>query len=159
MPNTQVTLGALQAMMAEHTDVVFLHALTIDHPLLEDGPLRFVDNPEPVERSAGTFEPAYFNLTLPADDEERLPQVRLVIDNVARELMAEIRKAATSPTCTLEVIASTDWEVAQYGPLDFTFKSVEYDVMEIQITMGFHEILNRNYPALFFLPHNAPGLW
>lgn len=152
-----LSLPALQAILAAETDEVFLTCITVAHDDLA-APLRFVDDRAEVVRTAGTFLPFPFTITLPTDAEDELPQVRLAVDNVERELVVAVRTLTSAPTVLVEIVTATDPDTVELA-CDFTVLEVETDATEMVFTLGYEDVLNQAFPALTFSPSTAAGLF
>lgn len=158
MSTTQVSINAMRAMFAQQTAEVLLVALTITHPDITT--LRLVNNTQPVVRAAGTYQPYPMQLSLPAQRDDQLPQVDIVIDNVDREVLRQIRTVSGVPQVTMEVILASSPDTVEAGPFDFALKQVNYDVLAITGTLGYEDdILNQRVPAMDYTPTNSPGLF
>ena len=155
---TQVSINAMHAMFAQQTGEVFLVCLTITHPSITTQ--RLVNNTQPVVRSAGTYQPYPVQLSLPAQLDDQLPTVDIVVDNVDREVLQQIREVSGVPKVTMEVILASSPDTVEAGPFDFSLKQASYDVLAITGTLGYEDdILNQRVPAMSYTPSNSPGLF
>lgn len=155
---TQVSINAMRAMFAQQTGEVFLVCLTITHPSITTQ--RLVNNTQPVVRSAGTYQPYPMQLSLPAQLDDQLPTVDIVVDNVDREVLQQIREVSGVPKVTMEVILASSPDTVEAGPFDFSLKQASYDVLAITGTLGYEDdILNQRVPAMSYTPSNSPGLF
>lgn len=155
---SQVSINAMRAMFAQETGEVFLVCLTITHPDITT--LRLVNNAAAVARSAGTYQPYPMQLMLPAQRDDQLPQVDIVIDNVDREVLRQIRTLSGVPKVTMEVILASSPDTVEAGPFDFVLKHAGYDVLAITGTLGYEDdILNQQVPSMQYTPSNSHGLF
>ena len=155
---TQVSINAMRAMFAQQTGEVFLVCLTITHPSITTQ--RLVNNTQPVVRSAGAYQPYPMQLSLPAQLDDQLPTVDIVVDNVDREVLQQIREVSGVPKVTMEVILASSPDTVEAGPFDFSLKQASYDVLAITGTLGYEDdILNQRVPAMSYTPSNSPGLF
>ncbi|WP_130617990.1 DUF1833 family protein [Dyella amyloliquefaciens] len=158
MSTSTISVTALQAMLAQETAEVFLVCVTITHPDIDTQ--RLVNNTEVVSRAAGDYLPCPMNLALPDQTEDQVPEVNIVIDNVDREVLRQIRLIRGVPQVTLEVILASSPDTVEAGPFDFSLKSTNYDVLSINGTLGYDDdILNQQVPAQTYTPVNSPGLF
>jgi len=149
----------LEAIHAETTDKVFLHLLTITHADLTT-PIRLTDDRADIVSRSNTYTAFPFSISLPPSIENEVPSVRLVIGNVSRELMDEIRTITTPPTISLELISHDAPDTVEIGPLDFKLKSADYDAQTIEASIGFEEdFLTEPFPAARFTPQGFPALF
>ncbi len=154
-----VSAAALAAMMAESTDDVFLTCITLDHDDLPS-PIRLVDNDADLVRTAGTFTAYPFQLTLPADLEDRLPSVTLVVDNIDRSLITMVRDLADPPTATVEIVLADSPNTVEAGPFEFRARSVSYNALAIQLSLAYeYDVLNERFPGPIFDPSRFSGLF
>lgn len=155
---TQVSINAMRAMFAQQTGEVFLVCLTITHPSITTQ--RLVNNTQLVVRSAGTYQPYPMQLSLPAQLDDQLPTVDIVVDNVDREVLQQIREVSGVPKVTMEVVLASSPDTVEAGPFDFSLKQASYDVLAITGTLGYEDdILNQRVPAMSYTPSNSPGLF
>lgn len=144
-----------RALFAQQTGKAFLVLLEITHDMLAE-PLRFARNNEAVVRGGQTYSPAWFDVMLPAEDDDQLARVTLEIENIDRTLL-EILLSVTSPLRASLSIAMTDEEDIWVGPFDFTWRETTYDARVIAGTLEFEDLLNERWPKDEFVPSKFPG--
>ena len=157
----QVSIDALRSMMAQETDEVFLMCLTISHSSFAE-PYLLVCNNEPIQRAAGEFEPFAFQLNLPDEAEDQVPQVSITIDNVDTKILQSVRSlpAGERVSLSLEVVLASSPDTVEVGPLAFKFLSVDYDSAQVTGTLGFDDdLLNVAFPRQQYTPVNSPGVF
>ena len=157
----RVSPVALRAMLAQETEEVFLGALTITHPSFA-APYRLVCDQMPLNRASGTFEPFAFQITLPSEQDDQVPQVTLTIDNVDNQILASIRNLppGARPQVMLEVVLASQPDTVECGPYEYALLSVDYDVSQISGTLGYEDdLLNTSIPGDTYTPTNSPGLF
>lgn len=154
-----LSANAAKAILARETEEVFLCLLTLEHPDISPA-IRLVNNTEPVTRSDGTYQPYPFEAVLPEDTDTGRPQVTIRIDNIDREVTRKLRELSGVPKCTLRVVLASSPEVTEMGPFEFSVLSAEYDVMLINVTLGYEEdFLNQAIPAQTYTPSNSAGVF
>ena len=155
-----VSQRALQAMLAQETGEVFLICITISHPSLS-APYLLVNDYNPLQRTAGTFQPFAFDVSLPAEQDDKLPQVQMTIDNIDNEILQAIRNIpGQRPAVMLEVVLASSPNTVEAGPFDFSILSINYSDATIQGTIGFEDdLLNTAFPADTYTPTNSKGLF
>ncbi len=156
-----VSPAALRAMLAQETAEVLLAAITISHASFE-APYMLVCDQVPLTRAAGVFEPFAFDLQLPNEQDDQVPQVTLTIDNVDSKILKAIRTLppGARPTVLLEVVLASSPDTVECGPYEFSILAVDYDVGQIRGTLGFEDdLLNTTIPAQTYTPSNSPGLF
>ena len=152
-----VSATAIAAVNASSTDVAFWFLLTITPGA--GSPIRFVNNRENVTSRGNEFLAYPFSVVLPTDDDQRVPTVRLTIDNVDRAIVEAIRAQSTPPLVKLEVVTSTYPDIVE-KTLDFlNLRSVDYDAMAISGTLEARGILNQRFPRENYTAGVFPGLF
>lgn len=152
-----VSSNARAALYAAQTSEVLLQLLTIDHADL-GAPLRLVNNTEAIVSDGETFQPFPFSLVLPAESDSELPTVELVVDNVSRELLEEVRAISTPFTLTIEIVlaSSPDTVEASYN---LESRSATYDAMSIRFQLGAEAFMAEPFPTDIYTPTTNPGLF
>ena len=155
MPLSQ---AALQAVLAQSTGQVFLECLTISHADLAT-PLRLVNDRADLTRTAGTFTAFPFQVTAPAQSDDKPPQMRLTIDNVDQRIILALRSLAgtrTDISVSYDVVLADSPNTVEYGPVDFRVDNVNVSPASISLDLSFHTgFLNAAFPGLQFAPSNA----
>lgn len=153
-----LSLPALQATFAQETGEVFLMCLTISGAGLAQ-PIRLVNDMQDLNRAAGLFQAFPFELALPQDLEDQLPQVRLSVDNVDRQIVRAVRALTAPPTVTLEVVLASSPDTVEAGPFAMTLRLADYDAGTVSGMLGYEDMLNEPFPKDTFTPNNSPGLF
>lgn len=153
-----LSAAAVTAAGAQRTDQAFLTLLAIEHEALPE-PLRFTSDAVETVHAGEVYVPCPFSLTLPEERDDRPPTVRMVIDNVARAVIATLRSIPTAPTLTLTIVLGSTPDVVEAGPFVFTLRSATYDANAIVGELGYEEILDLPYPSDTFTPNLFPGLF
>ncbi len=152
-----VSLTAMQSMFAQQTAEVWLMCLKIEHASLAQ-PLRFVNDMQDLLRSGGTHIAFPFQITLPQDSETEQVQVQLVIDNIDRQIVQQIRTLSSAPTITLEVVLRSNPNTVEAGPFVFTVRSASYDALAVTLTLGYEiDLLNMPSNKWRITPALCPG--
>jgi len=154
----QVSLTAMRAALAQETNEVFLELLKIEHASL-GAPIYLVNNTESIVSGGNTHTPVGFRMTLPSDEAEREPTAQLVINNVDRSLMDEVRTLTSAPTVTVSVILASSPNTIEYGPVRLEVRSATYDANVITFALGFDAFFNEPISAAKFTPEYFPGLF
>lgn len=154
-----VSAAALQAMMAQHTNEVFIACVTITHPSFA-APIRLAYNNEPVVRAAGTYLPYGFQLNLPSQRDDQLPSATITVDNTDLEVNRQIRSITGLPTVVLDVVLASSPDTVESGPYYYSMTSVNADASAIQGTLSVEEdMFNQIVPYLQYTPINSRGLF
>lgn len=136
-----------------------LALLKIDHAALS-APVRIVNDTRELVTLGDTYMALPFRLTLPNDMAKELPRARLQIDNVGRELTAELERlppgAALQATLLLVHRATP-------GVVDYEFTAplsgVRADMGTVTATMGPDDPMRQSAVRLRFDPATAPGIF
>ena len=158
MPRT-IPPDALAAILAPETSEAFVHIISITPP-----GVFFTDNSVAVTQFAGLpeeqiYNPMPFNFVAPYNQEGQLTEARLVIDNVSRQLIDDIRNLSAPLNIDVSVIAvsAPDDVVASYP--NAQLRNVSYDQLSISGSLvlenlqaeNFSQLMTgKDYPALFF---------
>jgi hypothetical protein len=155
-----VSPTALKAMLAQETGEVFLICLTMSHPSLNE-PYLLVNDQVPLIRAAGTFQPFAFDVSLPNEQYDSLPQVTMTIDNIDTRILQAIRNlTGERPSVKMEVVLASSPNRVEVGPFSFNILSINYSDATIQGTIGFEDdLLNTAFPADSYTPTNSKGLF
>lgn len=157
-----ISATALQAVLAQQTDVIILTLVEIDHADLAS-PLRFVNNTENVTLSGNTYTAAAFDFRMPDDVEDNIPMAQISLDNVDRQIIEAVRPLNTAPDITVYVCLLDEGTMScsiEIGPLSFKLKSFDYDADVIKGDLGYEEnFLNEGYPKYSFNPRTSAGLF
>ena len=101
-------------------------------------------------------------IVLAPDIEENAPMAQVIIDNISRELIDELRSWESAPTITIELFRITPNNEVTLEVIveDFELKDIKYDATTITGTLGFErDILNEAATKDRFTPNVAPGLF
>lgn len=155
----QISQAAMQAILAQQTAEVFVPCLKIDHADFAN-PIRLAMNTEKLARSDGDYMPYAFQINLPDQRDDTLPQVTLTVDNTDLEVNDAIRTIQGPPTITMDVVMASSPNTVEVGPFVYNLQSVQADANTIQGVLGFEEgVLSQQVPAQIYTPTNSPGLF
>lgn len=146
---------------AQETGEVVLARTEISHPLILDGPLRFVNNLSDVVVSGDTFTAFPFQVTLPDDADEGVPKLKLIIDNVDRRIVQTIRSLPPSPapTVRVDIFLASQPTVLEASFPDLVLRQVDYDVFTVSGDLLVDEDDREPYPQHTMSPALFPGLF
>lgn len=152
----------LAAMHAPETAEAVLVRISIHHPLIVGGPLRLVSNLENLVANGNTYTAFPFQITLPDDDEAgAVPRLKLVIDNVDRQIVTTIRQLPPSPppTVDLDICLASQPDVAEVTYTGLALRTVPYDVYTVEGDLVLDEDDREPYPQYAMTPALFPGLF
>lgn len=147
------------AAFAQETDEVFLVLLTINHVSFTE-PIRVVNNTETITSRGNAFTAYPFQVTLPDEDDQKQPQVRLSIQNASQEIMAAIRNAGLDDiTVVVEVVRAAAPDTLEIALPQFLLRNVQADVASISGDLVLEDLTKEGFPTGRFTPAYFPGLF
>ena len=152
-----LTATFIAALMADRTTEIYHFLITISGSGISTH--RYVNNYEDVTSGGNTFTAAAFDGRLPNDVEDQVPDVNLVIDNVDRAIMSDIRSATAPPDAQIDIVLQSDPNTVEIGPLNFKIRQVNYNALTISGTLQYEDILNETIPINRYTPQKYPGLY
>jgi Domain of unknown function (DUF1833) len=172
MPDTTLSQAIREAYAsAPNTDVAY-HTLEIYHPSFTT-PIRvvrdFVDLSAKLESTAPrdastyvTFVGYAFDIVPPEVSTTGVPQCQITIDNVSRDIMANLESAVTTSTpitVIYRMFLSSDLTGPQNNPpMALTIISISADVFKITATATFGDLVNKRFPSQNYTIETFPGL-
>lgn len=153
-----LSAGAKAALFANESGQAAIQLITISHALLAV-PIRLARNTENIISNGNTFVPFAFDITPPAEEEDRLTGSKLAIDNTDRTILTALGGLDSAPTVTLEVVASDTPDEHLGGPWDFTWRVTTYNPRTIVGDLQFEDLLNAVYPKDAFTPSYFDGMF
>lgn len=153
-----LSAAAKEAMFSQETNKVFLMLLTLEHDDFA-GPIRVVNNYDNVTSGGDVYTAYPFLFSLPDEFEDSLSQVDLIITNVDRLLVDEVRSISSPITVTLEIALSDSPDTIEAGPFVMKMREVKYDASRLTGQCSFQDILNEAYPEGSYTPADYPGLF
>lgn len=139
-------------------DEVFLWLVTLSHPTMPT-PIRVVNDRQDIVSRGNTFQAYAFLFELPEDDGETIPRGRLVIDNVDRSIVDEIRTLTTPMTCLIEGVLASQPDYVEITLQDIMLREIKYNAQTISGTLYVEDYLNKRVPADTFNPSEYEGLF
>lgn len=152
--------AALAALLAQQTEKVFLTLLDISHSGFAST-FHFVDNPVSITSNSTTYEPFPFALTLPEDTAERAPVARLVVGNVTREIMDEIRSVNGNERIQVDfhVIMTSEPNTYLATFSGYELHNIGFDALTVQGELILGDFLSEPFPPDRFTPNLFPALF
>jgi hypothetical protein len=161
-----------EAYASAPADEVIYHTLEIWHPNFTQ-PIYVVRDFEDLNatkepdaaRDAGlevTFVGFAFEIVPPEVDGQGVPQCVIEIDNVSREILANIEAAMGSMesiTAIYRAYLSSDLTSPENDPpLELTIMSISADAFRVRAMAGFGSLANTRFPKLDYSAEVFPGL-
>jgi len=172
MSDPTLTAAIEEAFAVAPSNVVVYHTLEINHVSFAT-PIRVVrdwnnltatlEATAPHDPGAAVLFAAYpFNIVPPEVTSTAVPQCTIEIDNVTREILAQIDAAIATPdllTVIYRMFISTDLSGPQNNPpMALTANAITADVFRIRMTAGFGDYANRRWPKEDYTSTRFPGL-
>lgn len=164
---TVLSLNARSQMTAEHRDGVPIWLFTFTHPALE-APIRL--SSDPTRRLSidpyllGTLSRGMQflwvpgDLTLPADDEDAPPQIRLIVDALDRTIFDVIRASRAPAAAKIEHVWSFSPNLVEMTLDHLEVTSAPYDETQVTINLSQESFWGEGWPSGRFTPTWFPGL-
>ena len=158
MPRTLST-AARASLFAQQTGEVFVQLLTLEHPDLVE-PIRVCSDSIDTVSGGLTYQRFPFTITMPPEDEDAPPIVRLKIANADRTIVRSVRELSQNAMMvTLSVVMASSPDTIEAGPLEFKLRNVTFDAEFVEGELHFEDPLNEPFPADTFNPNTFPGLF
>ena len=165
MPDSTLSQAIKEAYASAPADVVIYHTLAIEHPAFSQ-PIYvvrdFADLTAHLETGEEvTFVRFAFDLKKPELSPEGVPQCQVEIDNVSREILANVQLAVSSTekiTMTYREYLSTDLSGPQNDPpMQLTVSSIKANVYRVTATAGYGDLNNKRF-GVDYTDERFPGL-
>lgn len=155
-----ISAAATKALMDESTSSAFPLLLEITHPSLGT-PIRVTNNGVDLVYDANTYTAYPFRIDLPDEDNNKISNARITIDNIDRSLMAIIRGSGESLAIkTIATFYNND-SGTLFEPLaqwEFRLDNVVYNIDTITAELVYEDRMNNRLPAMSFTPFSFPGI-
>jgi len=161
-----------EAYASAPSDIIIFHTLELRHSAFSS-PIRVVrdyqnltatlESTAPEDPSTEvTFIAFAFNFKKPEIGTDGVPQLTIEIDNVSREILANIELAAATNDIievTYREYISTDLTVPQNDPpMHMKISSINADVFKVSAVAGFGDFSNKLWPREKYDADRFPGL-
>jgi hypothetical protein len=122
--------------------------------------LRFTSDAVQTISRGNAFLPFPFMLTIPDDQDQKLPHAQITIDNVDRSIVAAIRNMGTTPAGVLiELVTSNTPDTVEFSSGQLTLRDVHYDELSVTGALSFEAILSEPFPGDLVTPATIPGVF
>lgn len=173
MPDPTLSAAIQEAYASAPVDQVIYHTLELWHPAFS-APIRVVRDFNAIDarieagaaRDAGavvTFVAFAFDIVPPDQTTSGVPQCVIEIDNVSREILAQIDLAVVSAEQIKAIYRAYLSDALLEGPendppMELTLISVSATPFRIRATAGFPDLVNLKFPKLDYELETFPGL-
>lgn len=148
---------AKQKMNDVHSDAVFLWLLTLQNQ--DIAPIFVVNNNENITSNGQEFIAYPFELVLFDSDGDKLPTMRLSIDNVDRDFLELIIGTTSEITVTADLIEASQPDVIEMSVDGMSLHHVNATANTISGTLVIQNILNTRYPRDVMSRDQYSGLY
>lgn len=153
---TTSTIALIAANSAESSEA-FLTLIEISPP--GAAALRFVNNLAPVTHQGQVYQAWAFTVRWPDKRESGLPQVALVIDDVARAASQAIRAADAPIPMVLKMVLASTPDIVEYGPVEAELTQARIDGKDVEAQVTVSTVLDESVCKDLFSPGLFPGLF
>ncbi|MGL6245651.1 DUF1833 family protein [Pseudomonas sp.] len=166
MPDSTLSQALREAYAAAPSNVAIYHTLELNHAAFNQ-PIYVVndwtDLNARLETGADvTFLRFAFRLTKPEVTPTGIPQLTVEIDNVSRDILANVQLAmgSTAPiTMTFREYLSSDLTAPQNDPpMTMELSNIKADVFKVSAVASFGDYLDRRFPGEEYTAERFPGL-
>lgn len=173
MPDPTLSAAIQEAYASAPVDQVIYHTLELWHPAFS-APIRVVRDFNSIDarieagaaRDAAavvTFVAFAFDIVPPDQTTSGVPQCVIEIDNVSREILAQIDLAVVSAEQIKAIYRAYLSDALLDGPendppMELTLISVSATPFRIRATAGFPDLVNLKFPKLDYELETFPGL-
>ena len=157
------TQALIKAATAEETGEVLVMLVTIEAAGLTE-PIRVASDGatavgEHTVSRGNVYVWTWFEIELPEQTRDRPRPARLVLPNVADEVVRAIRDTQEPPVVTVEIVLASAPDVVEVGPLVYELSQTEIGAATIEGTLTVEPIDDNLCPQARFTPATTPGIF
>lgn len=149
-----------QAVFSQTTSKVFLVLAEFSHSSFAT--IRVVNNTQQIVSNGDPYVPFPFTVLLPPDDEELQVRAQLVIYDVERAIIDNLRLVAGSReriATTLRVVEASDPDTILQRVSGLVIENVQYGADQIALDLSIDNFLTESFPRDSFSPATFPGVF
>jgi hypothetical protein len=161
MTNT-LTAAALAAMFSTDANDAVLRLVELTHASWSPSTRRFVHDVQDLTGGGGSQLYTQFNFRIePPNDLADITRVKLILDNIDRELMAEVRSViALAPiSVVLKLVLASAPNTLIMPAWTMQATQMQYNLQRIELTCLFQTNLSEQVPQHVQNPARNPGLY
>ena len=156
----QLTPNGLAGVLSQDTKEAYLTLLDItsDDLTLD---WKICNNSMDVSYGGITYFAYPFDITLPTNEQEKVSEAQLSIDNVGREIIDDLRLQSAALNVRITLVAASDVSAGEHCALwvDLKMRSVQYDALAITARLTNEDYLAEPFPKDLFTQRGFPGLF
>jgi hypothetical protein len=149
---------AMRSIFSLESNDAFILLLTLDDPNSATMYRVALNNVDIVSRG-NTYTACYFEITLPADNEDAPQGCQLIMDNVDLGLITVLRSIVAPIRVTLEIVVAATPDVVEMTLTDLIMRNVTWDVSTVQGTLISDDPLNQKVPGDIYEPRTFAGIF
>jgi hypothetical protein len=154
----QFSPALTRAMNGEASGEAILPLVKLTQSGWQDS-IRLVPNWEPITHVGEVYSPLAFEVSLPDEEEEGVPVIQWVADNVDLRLVEALRTVQGAVLARIVWVLASQPDVVELGPLDVTMRAAEFDALTVAGVMGVEPILEQPFGYLTMSPETCPALF
>lgn len=142
--------------------LVDIHHPDIDTNVDVDGNGHFYATSDTVPTTSNgvVYTPYWFDLTLVNSSPDQPPKAQVVINAVDQRVAAAIQEVnSPEPRVTIYIVMGSDPDYYQMTMSDFILQNAQGAMFQITCDLGLENLLQTNYPNVFFDPEGFAGLF
>jgi len=147
----------ISQIFAQGSNDPFLMLVRLTHTSFSD--IYLVNNIDNVTSDGNVHQAFPMRVTLPVDDGETQREVALEFDNVALELIDEIRSVSDFIDVRIQMVLASDPDVIEIEIGEMKIRNIQYDQNTISAKLFIDDFLNIELTSEKYLPTNFPGLF
>ncbi len=153
-----VSLAYRQAVQAQETgEITDCILVTITHPELP-APIRLNNIGANLVSRGETFLASFLQATIVDEDPDRLPQAKLIVSNVKREMAAALEETLIPCTILLEIVRPSEPDYVEASMSGLELRNVNGNEMVIEGDLIPADIQEEPGIDYCYTPSYAPGL-
>jgi len=146
-------------VFGQFSDDPFLFLFTLIDPTNAFPPIRLVNNIENIVSRGEIYLAFPMLVSLPIEDGETVPSLKIVISNVTMQFMAMFRTLTNPLQGTIEAVLASRPGLVEIAIPDLELKKIEYNLESITVILALRDMLNLGLPSHNFTPTFYPGLF
>lgn len=154
---SKLSLHAVDQLYKSNSEDPVLLLLTFNFP--NSDVYRFVNNSESIVSNGNTFTSFPFVYTLPNDDTQSLPELRVSIPNVGLDLIDSFRQNTQDVKASINVVFASAPDFSEISINNLEVKQISYDASFINIDLGYQDTLSTKIPSYSYTPKDYPGVF
>lgn len=121
--------------------------------------LYFANNTEEIVSRGNTYQAFPMSIILPTDDGQSVREVSISFDNVALEIIDELRSTIKPINCIVEAVLYSDPDTVQYSIEELKIRDISYNVNTIEAKLYLDDFLNTEMTSERYTPTIYPGIF